>query len=75
MSNVVPLWREGRPPPKQAPVVHDVDLAARIRRGEIEGREIEDRSRFDGFKDWLHRIGFATWRYGTVRAHNGKDTE
>lgn len=59
MDNVVTLpWPEGR----AVPEVQDSDLAARIARGEVPFAELERRSAFASFGEWLHRQGFKVFK-------------
>lgn len=48
-------------------VVHDVtevDLASRIRRGDVTYEEIQQRFERSGFADWMRRQGLELWRNG-----------
>lgn len=64
MSNIIPIGVCARPEALSSRDVAETDLAAAIRSGSVEIAEIERRSAFDRFSEWLHWRGFQVLRHG-----------
>ena len=64
MSNVIPIGVCARPEAMSSRDLTETDLAAAIRSGTVEISEIERRSAFDRFSEWLHWRGFQVLRHG-----------